>query len=500
MLTEFKNKRVTVMGLGLFGGGAAVARFLAKHGALVTVTDLKDEKKLASSLDKIRDTGARLVLGRHDERDFTDADIIIVNPAVPKESPYLRLAAEHGVLLETEMNLFFGLCPATIVGITGSNGKTTTTTLAGEMLKTLGTQTQSRGSDAKEDAPMKSGTTGRGLTPVPPANVMDRPTCPRVFVGGNIGSPLIEQVEEMKNDDLVVLELSSFQLEDLRATRRGPRIAVVTNIAPNHLDRHKTMENYVAAKKAIIDYQSGEDWCVLNALDQTLMKWAASARSEVLLFSSDGKVQRGTYLDGDVLRYHVHGKEGEICRRSDILLPGIFNVENYLAAAAAALVLGVKPDAIRQVARSFRGVPHRLELFLEKNGVRYYNDSIATTPESVIAALDALEGPIVLIAGGHDKKVSLAEVGRKIAQRCKAVVLIGVIAPQIKAELLKPENKSGIRIYEEGMDFEAAVKRAISLAEPGGCVLLSPTTASYDMFTNFEERGDTFKQLVKKLS
>ena len=461
MLSEFKNKRVTVMGLGLFGGGVAITRFLAKHGAHVTVTDLKDEKKLASSVEKLRDTGARLVLGRHDEKDFTEADIVIVNPAVPKESPYLKLAAEHGVRLETEMNLFFKLCPAAIVGITGSNGKTTTTTLAGEMLKALGQ---------------------------------------KVYVGGNIGSPLIERVEEIKKGDLVVLELSSFQLEDLRAVGRSPHVAIVTNIAPNHLDRHKTMENYVAAKKTIIDYQTGDDYCVLNALDETLAAWAASARARVLKFSSRGKVAQGTSLDGDALRYTIDGKEGGICKRDDILLPGIFNVENYLAASAAAIVLGVRPEAIRQVARTFRGVPHRLEMFLEKNGVRYYNDSIATTPESVIAALDALKDPIVLIAGGHDKKVPLAEVSRKIAQRCKAVVLIGVIAPQIKAELLKPENKSGLKIFEEGTDFDAAVKRAISLAEPGGCVLLSPTTASYDMFVNFEERGEKFKQLILSLT
>lgn len=461
MFNEFKNKSVTVMGLGLFGGGVAIARFLAKHGARVTVTDLKDEKKLASSIDKIRSTGARLVLGRHDEKDFADADIVIVNPAVPKESPFLKLARDKGIRLETEMNLFFKLCPAPIIGITGSNGKTTTTTLTGEMLKTLGRT---------------------------------------VYVGGNIGSPLIERVEEITKDDLVVLELSSFQLEDLRPLSRSPRGSIVTNIAPNHLDRHKTMENYIAAKKAIIDFQSPSDFCVLNALDETLVKWASTAKSRVMQFSSRGAVDKGAWLDGEVLRYDINGAHGEICRREDILLPGIFNVENYLAASCAALALGVRPEAIRDVARSFRGVPHRLEMFLEKNGVRYYNDSIATTPESVIAALDALKGPIVLIAGGYDKKVSLAEVSRKIAQRCKAVVLIGVIAPLIKAELAKPENSSPVRVFEEGADFEAAVKRAIALAEPGGCVLLSPATASYDMFVNFEERGEKFKSLVRSLA
>jgi len=504
MLNEFKDKRVTVMGLGLFGGGGAIARFLAGNGAIVTVTDLKDEKKLASSVEKLRGARVRFVLGRHDEKDFTDADVIIVNPAVPKESPYLRLAAERGVRLETEMNLFFKLCPAAIVGITGSNGKTTTTTLTGEMLKALGTQTQARGSDAGRTGTVPITERRRaqrdplvdGDCPPPERSSPN----PRVYVGGNIGSPLIERVGEIKKGDLVVLELSSFQLEDLRAVGRSPHVAVVTNIAPNHLDRHKTMENYVAAKKAIIDYQTGDDYCVLNALDETLNGWAATARARVLKFSSRGKVEQGTFLDGNTLRYAINGKDGEICGRDDILLPGIFNVENYLAASAAAIVMGVKPEAIREVARTFRGVPHRLEMFFEKNGVRYYNDSIATTPESVIAALDALKGTIVLIAGGYDKKVSLAEVSRKIAQRCKAVVLIGVITPQIKAELLKPENKTGLKIFEEGTDFDAAVKRAISLAEPGGCVLLSPTTASYDMFTNFEERGEKFKSLVQTLA
>lgn len=461
MFNDFKGKRVTVMGLGLFGGGAAVARFLARRGARVTVTDLKDEKNLAASIEKLRGLDVRLILGRHDEADFTEADLVIVNPAVPGESPYLALAKKRGVPLDTEMNIFFRLCPAPVIGVTGSNGKTTTTTLIGEILRESGR---------------------------------------RVHVGGNIGSPLIEKVEEISPDDTVVLEMSSFQLEDLRAVGRSPHIAVVTNISPNHLDRHKTMANYVAAKRAIIDYQNGGDFCVLNAADDTLMQWATEAKSRVLRFSSRGEVEAGTYLDGETLRWRLGGAEGEICGRDEILLPGIFNVENYLAAAAAAMAADAEAEHVRRVARSFRGVTHRLEMFHESGGVRCYNDSIATTPESTIAALDALKGPIVLIAGGYDKKVPLAEVSRKIAQRCKAVVLIGVIAPQIKAELLKPENKSALKIYEEGMDFEAAVRRAVSLSEPGGCVLLSPITSSYDMFTNFEERGETFKRLVLSFS
>ncbi len=457
MLSDFNGKRVIVMGLGLFGGGVAVTRFLARHGARVTVTDLKGESKLAVSLEKLRGVDVRFVLGRHVDSDFTDADLVIVNPAVPRDSPYLELAREHGVPFETETNLFFKLCPAPIIGVTGSNGKTTTTTLIGEMLR------------------------GPGL---------------RVYVGGNIGAPLIERVEEMTAEDIVVLELSSFQLEDLRAIERSPHISVVTNISPNHLDRHKTMENYIAAKRAIVDYQRDGDIFVVNARDDRLASWAEAARARVLRFSSQGRVHKGTYLDGSTLRFRIGYDKGKICDRDDILLPGIFNVENFLAASAAALALGVRTETIRRVARTFRGVTHRLELFHEEGGVRYYNDSIATTPESTIAALDALEGPIILIAGGYDKKVPLSALARKIADRCKAVVLVGTIGPQIAAELRRCGNADALQVFEEGTDFETAVRRATSLAEPGGCMLLSPATASYDMFANFEERGDTFKRLV----
>ncbi len=460
-MNDFKGKRVTVMGLGLFGGGAAITRFLARHGARVAVTDLKDEEKLSASVEKLHDVEVRFVLGRHIESDFTDTDLLIVNPAVPRNSPYLQLAREHGVTFETETNLFFKLCPAPIIGVTGSNGKTTTTTLLGEMLRDLGV---------------------------------------RVYVGGNIGVPLIEHVEEMTEDDLVVLELSSFQLEDLRAIERSPHVAVVTNISPNHLDRHGTMENYIAAKRAIVDFQRDGDIFVANARDEHLASWACTSSARVLRFSSQDRVHDGTYLDGSALRFEMDGDSGEICDRGEILLPGIFNVENYLAASAAALALGVRTETIRRIARTFRGVAHRLELFLEENGVRYYNDSIATTPESTIAALDALEGPIVLIAGGYDKKAPLYQLARKVIARCKAVVLIGVTGPQIAAELRGCENAGALQVCEEGTDFEAAVGRAISLAEPGGCVLLSPATASYDMFANFEERGDTFKDLVRSLT
>lgn len=456
-MSDFNGKRVIVMGLGLFGGGVAVTRFLARHGARVTVTDLKSESKLAVSLEKLRGVDVRFVLGRHVDSDFTDTDLVIVNPAVPRDSPYLKLAREHGVPFETETNLFFKLCPAPIIGVTGSNGKTTTTTLIGEMLRDLGL---------------------------------------RVYVGGNIGAPLIERVEEMAAESFVVLELSSFQLEDLRAIKRSPHISVVTNISPNHLDRHKTMENYIAAKRAIVDYQRDGDIFVVNARDDRLASWAEAARAHVLRFSSQDRVREGTYLDGSTLRFRIGYDKGKICDRDDILLPGIFNVENFLAASAAALALGVRTETIRRVARTFRGVTHRLELFHEEGGVRYYNDSIATTPESTIAALDALEGPIILIAGGYDKKVPLSALARKIADRCKAVILVGTIGPQIAAELRRCENADALRVFEEGTDFEAAAGRATSLAEPGGCVLLSPATASYDMFANFEERGDTFKRLV----
>ena len=430
---ELKGRRVTVMGLGLFGGGVGVARFLCKAGARVVVTDQKSEHDLREAVADLQGFPAELHLGGHREEDFRDADLVIVNPAVPASSPWLAKARA----LDTEMNLFWKLCPArTRVGITGSNGKTTTTTLVGEVL---------------------------GLGPR------------RAWVGGNIGRSLLENLEEIRPDDLVVLELSSFQLENLGALKQSPQVAAVLNLTPNHLDRHGTFEAYAAAKRQIVEHQSGADAKILNANDALVRGFASPSRT--LLFSRETLAAEGL----------------DVSRRK---LPGTFNLENMAAAALVAReAAGSWPGwkaACEQVFNSFPGVEHRLEFVAEKGGVKYYNDSKATDPEATVAALSTLEGPFVLILGGFDKKTPFDLLAREVAARpVRAVVLMGQTAPAIEAAL-----RSQDRVPEILRAASMAEATAVA-ARPGETVLLSPACASWDMYRNFTERGRAFKDLVK---
>ncbi len=449
------------MGLGLFGGGAAAARYFARRGAIVTVTDLKPADRLGRSLQTLESLeNIRLVLGEHRQEDFTSAQLVIVNPAVPKNSPFLKIAAEAGVTLDTETNIFFRKCPAPVVGITGSNGKTTTTALTAGMLK---------GSPRK------------------------------IWLGGNIGRPLIEYVDEISPEDIVVLELSSFQLEDLHSIRRSPDVAVVTNLTPNHLDRHGTMENYIAAKKAVIKYQRPGDTAILNADDPTVRGWSDECASKSAFFSLVSEVENGAFLSDGRLYLKDNAGSHFVCDRDEIRLPGDFNVANVLAASAAAAAFGAGPEQVARAAREFRGVEHRLEMFLEKDGVSYFNDSIATTPESAIAALGAVSKPIVLIAGGYDKKIPLDSFGYAIAANCDLVVLVGQTAQILQESIKKHRSGEKPHILMAGTSFKEAVKQALEMRRPGGCVLLSPGTASYDMFENFEKRGRACKELVRSL-
>ncbi|MBI2900619.1 MAG: UDP-N-acetylmuramoyl-L-alanine--D-glutamate ligase, partial [Planctomycetes bacterium] len=444
------------MGLGLFGGGVGVSRFLVRAGARVVVTDLKREEDLRESVAELRGLPVELHLGGHRDEDFAGADLVIVNPAVPESSPYLRAAKA----LDTEMNLFFKLCRAErIVGITGSNGKTTTTALVGEILR-------------------------RG-----PA---------RVHVGGNIGVSLIERIEEIAPEDVVVLELSSFQLENLGALRRSPNVSAVMNLTPNHLDRHGTMENYVAAKRQIVAHQRADDWKVLNRDDPLVRDFAKAAPSRNAFFSIREPVERGAQGDGETILLRMTGSKFaiDVSRRK---LPGWFNLQNMSAAAAASFVAAGAHwegwrDAAEEVFRTFPGVEHRLEFVAEKGGVKFYNDSIATNPESTIAALDVLPGPVVLLAGGYDKKLPFEGLAERAAGRARVVVTHGQTGPAIAA-LLRGRGPEVI----ETKGFEQAVRAAAAAARPGDTVLLSPACASYDLFRNFAERGRKFKELVAAL-
>ncbi|HVR87320.1 MAG TPA: UDP-N-acetylmuramoyl-L-alanine--D-glutamate ligase [Planctomycetota bacterium] len=452
-----KGKRVTVLGLGLFGGGLGVTRFLVQSGARVTVTDAKGETELRESVEQLKSLPVTLRLGGHDERDFRDADLVIVNPAVPETNPLLKLANA----LETEMNLFFKLCPArTILGVTGSNGKTTTTTLVGEILK---------------KHPRKT------------------------WVGGNIGVSLLERLPEIHPEHLVLLELSSFQLENLGAIRRSPSIGAVLNISPNHLDRHGTMENYIAAKRQIVTHPD----CgikILNWDDPVVRGFSEASEAENLYFSLREEPPAGARAFDH--RIQVAVPDGirtlDVSRRR---IPGWFNLANMAAAATATCPSalggwGWEPwqAACEEVFNTFPGVEHRLEFVAEKSGIKYYNDSKATDAEATLAALDTLAGPFVLILGGFDKKTPWEAFARAVAHKpVRAVVLMGQTAPAIEAALrASPRAPEILRA--------ATMEEAVRVpAKPGETVLLSPACASWDMYRNFTERGLLFKALVAAL-
>ncbi|MBI4641775.1 MAG: UDP-N-acetylmuramoyl-L-alanine--D-glutamate ligase [Candidatus Tectomicrobia bacterium] len=461
-MIDFKDKQIIVMGLGLFGGGLGATKFLVSRGAHVTVTDLKPAEGLNESLEALQNLPVTFALGGHGGVNFAEADMILVNPAVPKTSQYLKIAREHGVPLETEINLLFKLCPAMMIGVTGSNGKTTTTALIGEILK-------------RHD--------------------------PRTLVGGNIGGSLLDQVEELNPDVPVVLELSSFQLEDLQEIERSPHISVITNLTPNHLDRHGTMDNYIAAKKGIIKNQSLHDYAVLNTDDPIVRHWEGECQGNVLFFSLEHEVEQGLFLRDDEVISRWDGCEEVVFLRDQLGLPGQHNVANAMAAAAVAKILGVDHTIIREVFSSFKGVEHRLELVRELQGVRYYNDSIATTPESTIAALRSFQEGIVLIAGGYDKGSPFEELAFEIVRKVKGLVLLGKTAEKIGKLVEAERHQAGSSLpLKFCSSLEEAVRSAQEMAEVGDVVLLSPACASYDMFRNFQDRGRKFKKLVMEMN
>ncbi len=464
---ELENRKVTVMGLGLFGGGAGVVRFLVDRGARVTVTDLRTADVLEKSLDQLEGLPVRHVLGEHREEDFETADLIVANPAVPPDSPYLQAAARAGVPVESEINLTFRFLPTPFtVGVTGSNGKTTTSHLIHTMVKACGR---------------------------------------RSWLGGNMGGSLLPVLDEIRDTDVVVLELSSFQLETTGEAGLGPRVAVLTNITPNHLDRHGTFEAYAAAKRQIFLKAQG---AVLNASDPETAQIVRSTGSmRKIFFSSREALGEGISLEADRIVSASGGQRIELVSRSEVVLPGIFNVENIMAALGAlSLILErdkIPPEAVRAGA-AFEGVPHRLETVAMKAGVRYINDSIATTPESTIAAVEALGGEIALIAGGYDKGIPLEGLARRIIESVRVVYLIGATAGNIEEAIRRARDGSpqlsgsGPEVVRAGVLGEA-VRLAADRAGEGWTVLLSPAFASYDQFIHFEQRGEVFRECVAGL-
>ena len=461
MKTEsFKGKKITVMGLGLFGGGVGAVKYLVSQGAEVTVTDLKSAEELSASLKRLDDLPVKFKLGKHDEEDFVNVDMLVVSPAVPNESRFLKLAFENNIRIDSELSIFFRLCPAPVIGITGSNGKSTTTSLLGEMLKDAGIKT---------------------------------------WVGGNIGISLLENLEEIEADDVVVLEISSFQLEYLARIEMSPHISIVTNIAPNHLDRHKTMENYIGAKKAIIHYQQEDDYAIMNYDDPTLKKWEGESSGRHLWFSATSELEHGAFLKNNELIINHNSKRTVIPCSTQIKIKGIHNWQNIMAASYAAILMHADVESIKNAITGFTGLEHRLEHVHTINEVQYYNDSKATTPEAATAGIKAFDNPTILIAGGYDKQVSLHQFALECVRNTKCVILIGGTAEtiqkliqDIKGEKIKPD------VYMAA-SLDESVKKASEVAEPGDIVLLSPACASFGMFANYEERGKEFKELVRDI-
>ncbi|HUU93291.1 MAG TPA: UDP-N-acetylmuramoyl-L-alanine--D-glutamate ligase [Phycisphaerae bacterium] len=449
-----RGRAVTVMGLGLFGGGVGAARYFARQGACVTVTDLKGADALAPSIEALEGLPITFHLGGHDAADFTAAEIVAVSPAVPKTSPYLRMAEEAGAEITSEMNLFLQRCPAPIVGVTGSSGKSTTAALLGEMLSRAGP----------------------------------------VRVGGNIGKSLLDDLEAIRPGETVVLEVSSFQLEDAARIAWSPQVAVVTNIAPNHLDRHGTLAAYIEAKKTILRFQTADGIAVLNADDDEVRGWQPEARGRVVFYSTCRALPDGVFADGPAAVFRLGDREERVDVAGRMRLRGSHNLWNVVAAAAAARLLGVAPGSIADAVAAFEPLPHRLQPVGMRGGVLFVDDSKATTPEAAALALEAFTEPVVLIAGGYDKGSDPQVMIEAIRRRAKAVVLIGATADALQRRI----GTDG-PVVERADRLEEAVARAAALAEAGDVVLLAPGHASWDMFVNYEQRGEVFRQSVPDL-
>ena len=536
MSRDFTGKRVTVLGLGVLSGGVASARYFAERGADVTVTDLQPAEALRKSIDALGPWPVHYVLGEHRDEDITGADLVVVGPAVRDDSPFLRLARDRGIPLTTETNLVFENCRRPIIGITGSNGKTTTTRLIGAMFHAVDPATLVGGNIGRSvlnelaDLDVADGqdeASGPGATPG---------TCPGATTSGDPGTTTGAEGTAAwpTGESPVILELSSFQLHRLAWIRQSPGVAVVTNLSPNHLDWHGTFDAYEEAKQHIVHYQSPEDVVVLNADDERLRGWAARCPGRVAWFSMVGPVETGCYVrEGQVVyrspaegsgvsessdESEEHGPadghdpvdgggpaerglpgERVVCPVDALRLPGPHNRANLLAAVTAASLWGIPASVIRSTVEAFRGVEHRLEEVAVIDGVGYYNDSACTTPASTITALRAFDAPVVLIAGGYDKGMSFDGMASELVRRARAAVLIGATADAIEAAIGKAGTTDALTIARS-YSLDDAVRQSAGLARPGDVVVLSPGCASYDMFTNYEERGRRFKEAVAALA
>lgn len=447
---DLTGKKVLVIGLARTG--VATSLFCVRHGARVTAVDTRTEAELADASAKLRTSGVTLRLGGYTEEVLAGHDLIIPSPGVSAEADILKAARAQSVSVWSEIELADRFLNGRLIGITGSNGKTTTTSLIDHILKNSGFST---------------------------------------LLAGNIGTPLIDVVEKTTDETVTVAELSSFQLELVETFR--PNISVFLNLTPDHLDRHGSMEAYGAAKARIFEKQTAADYAVLNADDAASMPYAP-AKPKVFWFSRKQRVAQGAFLRGDKIVFRHDGEEEVVLRASEIPLPGAHNLENVIAAVVATRLTGAKPAEIGKAIRSFSGVEHRLEFVAELGGVRYYNDSKATNVDATIKALDAFPGRILIILGGKDKGSDYTVLQAPLREKAILALLIGAAAKKIESQI------AGSVAIERPGTLERAVETASRAAHPGDIVLLAPACASFDQFENYEHRGRVFKQLVRELA
>ena len=445
--TSLKDQKIAVLGLGV--SHRPLVRLLLEFGCRVTGCDRNPREKLDAEVLELEKLGAKLSLG-DGYLDGVEANVLFRTPGMHPDNPAIQALRDRGAKVTSEMEVFFEVCPCTLIAVTGSDGKTTTTTLVSEMLKASGKT---------------------------------------VWLGGNIGTPLLPLCRQMKKEDFAVVELSSFQLMDME---RSPQRALITNLAPNHLDIHKDMQEYVDAKKNIFRFQSADGMLVLNA--DNAITAGFRGNGETRFFSRRERTNCVWEENGVIYR-----RGEKLLESREILIPGTHNIENYLAAIA--LVEGLATDdAVRQVARNFGGVEHRIELVREKDGVRFYNDSIASSPSRTIAGLRSFPEKVILIAGGYDKHIPYDVLGPEICRHVKKLYLGGATGPKIRAAVeAAPEYKPGFPEITDCRDFTEAVYAAAAGAKAGDVVLMSPASAAFDQFKNFMVRGEYFKKLVKEL-
>jgi UDP-N-acetylmuramoylalanine--D-glutamate ligase len=444
---NLKGKRVLVVGFAR--SGRAAITYLRGQGAIPFVVDRKDTPDLRAALEAERLEGK---LGEHSEKDLEGADLVVASPGVPWDSPLLKAARNRGIMVSSEIDLFFRACPSKIAGITGTNGKTTTTALAAEVLKAGGLP---------------------------------------VTRGGNIGEPVLDRVDRLGPEDWVVLELSSFQLESIHRPRL--QIGTVLNVTEDHLDRHGSFANYVDIKARAVSFMEPGDHAVLNFDDQNCRRMAERTRGQVVPFSVDSSVA-GVQVEDGWITIRARDLPERVMPAADVRLPGAHNLSNVLAAVGIGYAAGVLGERIAQAVSSFQGVEHRLELVGEFRGARWYNDSKATNPDSTAKALEAFKEPMVLIAGGRNKGIPLEPFARMIASRVKALVAMGETGP----ELAKLARQAGLAHVFEASDLVGAIQLAAENSTPGDVVVLSPGFASFDMFKDFEDRGRRFKSAVQQ--